>query len=283
MTEFAILTHIMRGEHLAVLDDWVDFFGSSPSRLIAVGPPDPGVQESIQSWGKKRNVPIVLAAACEAKDILPNETKYLNHQFEVAATDLVALIKLDTFPAREGYSDWFSESLYLMRSTGAQFITGSTKPFRADEATVDPDFLLTRRVSNNFLVIEAPVWRRFQKLGSKLNHDFGRYFTEGAIEKICERDGDFGIRRLNSSNWRVFHTQAWGQEATRVRDAVKAGGRVLKPFLEGYQDDLFGRPLWEQYFMYAKPSRLKIWRIAFGRWRKAFLAKKVASSLSPPN
>ena len=267
----------MRAEHLAVLDDWVDFLGLLPSRLIAVRSTDQGIERSIQSWGEKTGVPVIFAGECESSSILPNETKYLNNQFELAETQLVVLVKLDTFPAREGYPNWFPDSLSLMQTTGAKFLTGSTKRFRADKGTAHSGFLITRRVSNNFLVIEAPIWRRFQTLGIDLDHDFGRYFTEGSIESICERDGDFGIRLLNTSSWRIFHTQAWGGEAPKIRAAVKVGGPPLKSYLEGYQDDLFGRPPWEQYFMYSKPSPLKRWRIALGRCRKTLLAKIVNS------
>ncbi|MEM6827009.1 MAG: hypothetical protein AAF553_03615 [Pseudomonadota bacterium] len=269
-TDFSLLTHIMRAEHLAVLDDWLDFIGHAPRRIIAVTSPGADVKESVRSWSAQKGTPMELAGECESSLIGPSETDYLNQQFEVAGSDLVMLVKLDTFPAREGHESWFKESMSLMGTTGAQFLTGSTKPFRADGPTTDADHLITRRISNNFLVIEAPVWRRFQKLGRELDHDFGRFYTEGAVEHICQRDGGFGIRRLNTSSWRVFHTQVWDDRATAIREAVKTGGAALGPFLDGFEDDLFGKPAWERYFMYPRPSRLKLLRIALGRWRRRF-------------
>jgi hypothetical protein len=268
MVDYSLLTIIMHQDHLAVLDDWIDFIAYPPRRLVTVTSPSASLRDLISAWGSNRNIPVVFSGECDASEIAEYEGKYLRQQFDLVGEDTCIVVRLDTFPARQGHSDWLINSMDRMTKEGAKFITGSTKRYRSDEPTDNPNYLKTRRISNNFLIVEAPVWRALYARGEGFRGEFGRYYAEGIIEKLCAIDNIFGMRIANTNHWRVLHTQAWGSTAPQVREAVKNGGDAILPFLDGYQDDLFGRPLWEQYFMYPKPSRMKLLRITLGRWRR---------------
>lgn len=282
MNSISILTNVMRREHVGFVDDWLDFIGCTPETLIVVTGHDPKIEEDLRALSHDRGIRLENTGTADPGHLKNDETAYLRRQFAACETDLAILVRLDSFPFRSGHEDWLEDLTQKMRKAGAFFITGSTLPFRSDTTIArERDVMLTKRISNNFLVINPRKWLSLQ-VPTGQPSSFGRYESEGRIETFCRDTGEFGLRRVNAQDWRIFHVQVWDARMQDIRDRFRRWVGISR-FLKGYQDDI--RHPWEEHYMTKAPSRGKLVKIWLGgiRSRPLVEAIRLARRIFPRN
>lgn len=265
-TSFDVVVHPAALSELTVLSDWLDFMSWPPAKIVAFVGEDPAIAEELTKICDSRGVNLDVLGVKSGKEFFHSESKSLFEQFEAVSADLALLIKLDTLPFRSARDNWLEEVLTVKEQTGALFISGGTQPYKADDPTSSQEFLKTKRVSNNFLMIAPQDWLRIHTARGTRENIEDRYATERNLEFHCAETEDFGIRCVNSPDWRVFHTQVWGNDVFALREKFRAGYRVQR-FLKGYQDDLY-HP-WQAHYLHAAPNALKLARIKFGEFRQS--------------
>ena len=260
----SLITNVMARGHLAVLGDWIGFLDLPLVELVLALAPDPALEAEVAGFAARRGLGLTITARTTPAELAAAETDHLTAQFRAATGDLAVVVRLDTLPFRSTGNDALHEALARLDAERF-FITGSTRPFRADRV-VDPGRIaLTGRVSNNFLVISPQVWldsRPRAGAGTGL----GRFETEGDLEALCARTGRGGFRLLNRPDWRIFHTQVWDDRLETLRADFRAG-RGIAPFLRGHEDDQVFE--WERYWGPVPPSALRRWRTTLGALRRA--------------
>jgi hypothetical protein len=264
--DYRLLTHVMDARHLLILDDWLSFLAVPPKGLTLVIGKDVRIREAVESYCRERSLAVDITDTAAPEELKAEETRFLMRQFGAVGQGMCLVLRLDTFPFRIGHEQWLNTAEGYMKEREALFLTGSTRPYRGDVPTGIPYLLLTGRLSNNMLFVEAQTWQMIQNEMARETFRFHRFATEGLFELYCARTGAGGLRRINTSDWRVFHTQAWGDRADTVRSVFRSGGRAVDAFLEGYEDDQL-HP-WDQYFMYPRPSAVHRAWIRLGRLRR---------------
>lgn len=263
---FDLLTHVMASEHCRILRDWFEFLDVLPKRVVVIVGESPEIETALRSVCDPVGVGVTIAATCRPEDLKKREPEFVEPQFRVANPGLVMLVKLDTLPYRRPGLRWQAAAVAAMKKHDAVFATGSTLPWRADIATDDPRYALTRDVSNNFLLIDRDSWLRIQNIERETAAELGRFANERAIDDYCRKTWRFGLRLLNRPGFRVFHTQEWGPRMRFVRWCFR-NGIALNAFLNGVEDDRVATPT-HRYYMQPESMPIKAARIAFGRWRR---------------
>jgi len=247
----SLLTHVLDAKHLVVLQDWLEFVGREFDELVVIISDCSEIKMALEQLCHEYEATLRIAGTANPTTAEGwNEDAHLTKQFQTAKSDYVLLFKLDTLPYRQEYQDWLDETLAILIAKKAIFITGSTQPFLND-LPLDEDHYLTQRVSNNFLIIDPKRWLNLQDRYRECTRDRGRFASEARLEICCEETREFGIRRKNKANWRVFHTQLWDNRLISARQKFKNGYKV-EDYMRGYQDNL-GDP-WRSYYLHPVPS-----------------------------
>ena len=271
VTHFNLITTIMNPIHLIILDDWLVFLDIKPQSLILSIGRSTETRQAVESFASDRGLDLAITAEVDAVDLLEGDRHRKMQQFEAAGQGLCMHITLDAFPFRVGHANWLPSVVETMTETEALFFTGTTKEYRADVDTGIPNYFKTKKVSESMLLVEADKFLGIQRGLEAEAARYGRFGSEGLLELHCQRTGEYGLKRLNSHDWRVFHTQIWDERAGTVREAFQKGGKAIDSFMNGYQDDDF-HP-WEKYFMYPRPSAFRRARIELGRIRREIVRK----------
>jgi len=246
----ALLTHILDIKHLVVLEDWFTFVRRPFSELVVIVSGDHDITSTLERLCAKHGAELKIAGTAQPSSAESwDEDGYLTKQFQAAKADHALLFKLDTLPFRHGYNGWFNETISLMEAQNACYITGSTQPFLKD-LHVDENHLITERASNNFLVIRPKYWLEVQEKYRSRTKNRGRFASEARLEIHCAETENFGIRRKNRSDWRVFHTQLWDDRLLSARQKFKQGHRI-EQYMAGYQDHLADP--WKSYYLHPVP------------------------------
>jgi hypothetical protein len=267
-SSIALLTFVLQPHHVAVVEDWIDFFDHGLAELIVHVGADPGIVESLELLCSRRKLALQVLGTVTAKETTADELSLLYLQFAAVRSDLACMVRLDTLPYRRPGLRWQDDALAAMRKIDAPFVTGAAKPFRADVALPDPRFLRTQRVSNCFIILSPAFWRTGQGDRTDAEQRFGRFSSEGSIEDYLVATNTWGLRCVNSRDFRVFHCQEWGPRLLKVRQAFKAGHRI-SPFLRGYQDDVMGAR--ETFYLHPRPPLIKRLRIWLGAQRRKLI------------
>lgn len=268
---FSFLIHIMHTRELRVLDDWMAFLNSPPTRLIAVLGEDPALEQEVAGFCDRYGMGLEVVGRATPKTLMVNERHFLRTQFEAAGGDLCGICKLDTIPFRSGSDHWVADVLAAMTREEALFVTGSTLPYRADRLLDGSRYLSTKQFSLNFAFMRGPVWKEIQDRWEVELAHLGRFIPEGAVEHHCQVENLHGLRLVNTSEFRVFHTQEWGDRMDKVRARFKAGSGIDR-YLKGCQDDFMGPN--EAYYMLPKPPLSKRARVAAGQWRRKLIGER---------
>ena len=271
MIQYNLITTVMDIRHLIILDDWLTFLGVKPQSLVVSVGKSAGTRQALESFSADRNLDLNITAEVELVDLQEGDRQRKLHQFEAVGEGLCMHVTLDAFPFRTAHTNWLAKVVEAMAETNAFFFTGTTKKYRSDTDTLIPDLFKTKRVSESMLLVNSNKFLDVQRDLDAEASQFGRFGSEGLVELHCQRTGEYGLRRLNSHDWRVFHTQIWDERADAVREAFQKGGKAIDPFMNGYQDDDF-HP-WEKYFMHPRPSAIKLARIELGRIRREIARK----------
>lgn len=271
---YTLLTNIAQEHHLAILDDWLEFLGTPPAAINAVLPENPELASRVAEFCQSRSVPFVQSAVIFDRAAMANESIPLMDQMKFVSTDWAFIVRLDTFPFRSGHATWLSDAINKLEQGSYPFMTGSTRTYRADKTTDNQSILQTQRISNNTLLVDPKFW--IEVLEHTIEEgqlEQNIFFAEASVERYCAKSDVWGLRKLNSPDWRVFHVQAWGPEQTEMRRLFREGHRIGE-YMSGFEDD-FNHP-WDRYYLSPKPSIYRRAKIHLGRFRRDF-----ASSVLP--
>lgn len=259
---YSLVTNVLDEKHLRVLQDWLDFFDWPPVEIVAIVGNRGRTKASLGAFCNARKLKLRVVGYAAAKELKENEPSYMRASLQAVRTGTAVQVHLDTLPYRVDGHAWQERALELVRNSGAIYITGSTRAYRLDWGAEDPDFLFTRRLSNNFLMMSPVEWLHIQDERHSEVERFGRFSTESAIEGYCAETGRFGLRIRNGAEMRIFHTQEWGARMYEIRRRMHLG-QGIGPFIDGFQDDV--TEPWDEFYEYPRPSRLAL---AFARVRR---------------
>lgn len=264
---YSLVTKLMDLSHLIVLRDWLEFLHFKPTDINLYTPFSElhSIRQYLQL--DSRDTVINIHTPLPMEDIRESETQILRRLVRSCKTEVFVTVNLDTLPYRIGNDMWFEEIYDQVLHQKVMFFTGCGLLFRKDIQIEDQPFLKTQRFSNNFGVIRKDSWLNYMCSYNpeQLEPEVQRYFSEWVIEEGCCHDQKHGLRRYNSSDWRVFHVQQWDGKLLETREKFRRG-KNIQPFLNRYFED--HQHPWEWYYNYPKPSLLKLARMKFGAWRK---------------
>jgi len=245
----AVLTNVLDIQHIPILEDWINFCNGSINELVVLTSKDRKILEVLKEICFRENITLKwVGYAAAGKDW--DEDGYLRSQLDTTHCDYALMVKLDTIPFRSGHKNWFLDSISLMLKKNAFFITGTTQPYRADRS-INDRYMTTQRVSNNFLIIRPSDWLSLQEKYTEETKNRGRFAAEARLEIHCKQTDLYGIRILNSNNWRIFHTQLWDERLLIARQKFKEGIDISK-YMKGFQDNMSDP--WKSYYMHPVPS-----------------------------
>lgn len=265
---YTLLTNIAQAHHLAILDDWLEFLAVPPAAISAVLPDNPDVEAQVVDFCRARGITFVPTEIKFDRAAMQNETPLLLEQIGTTKTEWAMVVRLDTFPFRSRHKDWLQVAEQALRDNAAPFLTGATRLYRADQPTDNPNIVRTQRISNNFVFIKPDFWLEVIK-NARDTKDLQEniFFAEAAVETHCSTMNVWGLRWLNTPDWRVFHTQLWGPDQAEARKSYRKGYRIAE-YMWGVEDDQ--RHPWTRYYLSPKPSLVKRARIYLGRIRREF-------------
>ena len=270
---YSLLTKVLDPRHVVVLSDWLEFVSYPPAQLVAYVDDNEETRLRLDRLAVTFGVPWVPVRVTPGDDLKHRETKILRRMVDVAAAELVLFTNLDTLPFRSGpeNAQWLEEVVRRLKTDPQlAFFSAAGVTFKEDRAEDSGRYLLTQRFSNNCGLIAKETWRRMvdtydeASLGSL--PDVARYHSEWAIEEAVRREKLFGLRMIESLDWRVFHVQQWDERLLRTRDLFRRGVGVSK-YLNRVHDET--EHPWESHYSYPKPPLWRRLRIRLGRWRRA--------------
>lgn len=264
----SILTFVLQQHHCQLLEDWFDFFDHPVARLIVHVGSDARIPQTLADMCAARNIGFTNLGISSPDETTDNEQALLTAQFDAIETGLACVIRLDTLPFKAEGVRWQDDAFNTMASDGACYITGATRPYRADKHAGSAAVMLTQRLSNCFLIIAPDDWRRLQQGTQGSAERYGRFLVEGAAEDFLAERNLWGLRLLNRPELRIFHCQEWSTRILKVRRSFRAG-KGIKWFMKGYEDDFFGARA--KNYMQPGPPPLRQLRITLGAWRRKAL------------
>ena len=266
------LTKLMAVAHLPVLEDWMAFLPAPPARMVLYVPADPAVIAAARDFAEARPFPVQIFEARPGENLRQAETVILQRLLDGATERYAMLVNLDTLPFRRGEEGWYDEVIRGIEADPAcVFFTATGRFHRADRPGIAPHLLRTQRFSNNFAIVELAFWRRAMttwSMESVRGQGVERYHSEWALEQELTATGEYGLRRLASDSWRVFHVHQWGPELFVTREKFRAGRGTQAYAAKAFEDV---RHEWQGYFNGPKPPLLFRARVALGAARRRWL------------
>lgn len=265
--DYTFITNLLQTPSYPVLVDWLDFLPYPPKAFICFFGGNTDAETMVRDLCAARGIDLVVAPNDLTENIRHDELPVLRWQFGNVTTPWCIRVSLDTLAYRDDDFDWLSYAIDRIEAEDLVYMSGSTKRYRTDKPTADKGFLLTQRVSLNFVLIRPGDWLKMLDDFLATRDEVKRFNTEGCVEHYCTENNAWGLRLENLPGRRIFHVQEWRPRISMVRDAFRAG-RGIEPFMEGYCEDEVKMRLWRRYYMFPKPSLLRRVRISFGGWRR---------------
>jgi hypothetical protein len=267
-----------------VLDDWLQFLGGRPRRVIfAVSPLTgaPPVYEELRGEGL---IDQILYVEPRGRSVMEIDSEALRMVVEAAPTDWVLLIKLDTLPYRLGHDGWLGHAMERIQRHGLFGMTGSSAMMKL--SPLEEGYSLTQKFSNNFSIVRRSDWlntvnacvgQEYGQAGAGAPRFLGdqvRFLNEYAIESHLELTGRQMLVRHESRDWSVFHVNVWGENLRNVRTSYRNRRRIDRFLTSGDPPRGPFRYPWQKYYGYPKPPFLTLMRIVLGRWRRNLFGKQ---------
>lgn len=268
MQHFDLIAKLAQYNHLTVLKDWLTFFQQSPQKIVLYSDLDPvQVEQSLEKVGF--NGQLILVPFSEGDDLKNNETGILEKLVEKCQEEIYISVNLDTL-AYTSESNWLPKIIEELRNDEYQFFTGCGLIFESDQPIVGTEYLKTQRFSYNFCIMKKALWQDIMNeyRNAEIDESIRKFHCEWAVEQAAKKYGYWGLRRLDSMHWRVFHVQEWGPRMEIVRHNFFAG-KGIKSFANKIHENT--KHPWEQYYDFPKPNILKLVRIWLGEKRKRLL------------
>lgn len=99
-----------------------------------------------------------------------------------------------------------------------------------------------------------------------------RFHSEWALEEEFRQKNLFGLRRVETLDWRVFHVNQWGDRLFKTRDLFQRGVDIQR-YLNRVHEDSVHRLDYDYYYNYPQLAfirRIKIW---VGKHRRAIWSR----------
>lgn len=268
---FTLLTKVLDARHTLILRDWLDFLTVFPDELVVYMPNRDDIYQSVDELCKNFQITWKAVYAFQEDDLSNNETAVLSRMVQQVNSEYLLFVNLDTLPYRNRLKDntWLQEVFTkLDRNNQLVFFSGCGLIFRDDKSDGSGKYLQTQRFSNNFGLVRKDFWvnamqkRRIDQLHDPNSH---RYHSEWALEEELRQEKLFGIRRIETPDWRVFHVQQWDDRLFKTRDLFRQGVDIKK-YLNRVHEDCLGR--WDYYYNYPKPPLTRRIRVWVGKYRR---------------
>lgn len=269
---FTLLTKVFDARHTVILKDWLEFLTVAPKELVVYLPENPDIYHAVDQLCQEYQIlwkPIYIAPG---EDVKNNETDVLLRMVKRVNSEYLLLINLDTLPYRDrAETNWLQEVFtQLQQNQQLVFFSGCGLVFRGDKAK-SKNYLQTQRFSNNFGLIRKDFW-----LAAIANHSVDhireagadRFHSEWALEEEFQQKNVYGLRRIETLDWRVFHVQQWGDRLFETRDLFHRGVRV-EQYLNRVHEDCVSS--WDYYYNFPKPPLLHRIRVWTGKYRRLVL------------
>lgn len=265
MSQYDLIAKLAQYNHLVVLRDWLDFFQQYPQKIVLYSDLDyEKVKLALEKYGFKGQ--LILVPFSEGDDLKNNETGILEKLVARCDEEIYVSVNLDTL-AYTSESNWLPKIIESLKNDEYQFLTGCGLLFEADQPVNGTEFLRTQRFSYNFCVMKKSLWQSImdEYRDAEIDESIRKFHCEWAVEQAAKKYGYWGLRRLDSMHWRVFHVQEWGPRMEKVRRNFFAGKRI-----KSYANKTFERTQhpWERYYMHPKPSLAKLLKIKLGSFKK---------------
>lgn len=268
---FTLLTKVLALHHCVILRDWLAFLSDPPLEMLIYGPSDAPIAKEIEQLSQEFRIPWRAMPARPEDDLKNHETQVMSRMVGEARAEYLLLIHLDTLPyRRDGHEPaWLQEAFARLTSDDRlKFFSGCGVRFIEDQLEVSGKYRRTQRFSNNFGLISKQFW-----LESMANHglesitdDVGRRFhSEWAIEEELRQKNLWGLRPVDTMDWRVFHVHQWDDRLLKTRELYRRGVKVSKYLNRIHDIQMYP---WVYYYNFPRPPMLRRIRIWAGKWRR---------------
>jgi hypothetical protein len=260
---------VLDARHVVVLEDWLSFVTLPPADMAVYVHDDEEAVLRVDAAARARGVRWTPVVARPGEDLANGESVILQRLADATSGKYVMTVNLDTLPFRAGAAEerWLEEAFDLLENQGFAHLTGDGIMFREDRAHRSGRFFETKCFSNNFGLIERAFWQAAldrHPPGSK-GHEGRKFHSEWAVNEEVRRLGRWGLRRVHTPSWRVFHVQQWDDRLFETR-ALFRRGVGIKPFLNCVWEDK--RHVWQRHFNYPKPPLARRLRVRLGELRR---------------
>ena len=204
-------------------------------------------------------------------DLKLNETAVLKRMVSAAQGDYILFVNMDTLPHRDDGKEpaWLQEVFTLLQLQDIYFFFSNCGVcFAEDKIGLDGKYYFTQRFSNNFGLLAKHLWTRSidrHPVETIRDPSGVRFHSEWAIEEEVRLSGKFGLRRVESMQWRAFHVHQWGDRLYKTREMFHRGIGIKRYLNKVHSMDTHP---WDYYYNYPKPPLLNRLRIWAGRRRR---------------
>lgn len=270
---YTLITKVLDPRHIAILRDWLEFLSIPPTELIIYFPNRQDIYNEMSSFYAETQIPWKPCQAQEDEDLKNNETEILLRMINIANSQYILLCNLDTLPYRNGpYENFWLQEVFsrLQNDNQLVFFSNCGVTFQADELEPSGRYFRTQRFSNNFGLIKRKTWLSIinhRGIDQIPNEATRRFHSEWALEEDFRENNLFGLRRLDTVNWRVFHVQQWDDRLFKTRELFRKGVNITHYLNRVYEEV---RHNYDFYYNYPNPSLLRQIRVWIGAKRRLF-------------
>jgi len=257
-----------------VLNDWLEFLGARPREVIAVdGGSDRHTQEICWRLFQEGRIDKLYAIRPEHPENHKDLCFIQEYRAgDLASSDYLLWIKIDTLPFREGHDDWLDEAYELLERDDTFAVSGSFNIHSLHHEAWD-GWYFSEKCSENFAVMKRESFRAalLEFAGDYIERGFkgenpaastgqSRYLVEVAFEQYMKRHDLYSLVKVEDPSWTIFHTNARGEALTRLREKYRRRERVERSMNAGIHNSTPGRGYYGRFL----DGRWKALRVTLG-------------------
>jgi hypothetical protein len=275
--------HVGSAKSLAVLQDWIDFFGAAANHVRMVTATSYAQCFTADTFHTLFPRAEIVDLDPIGQSVTELDSPAVLHAITTAPTRWVAIVKLDTLPYRTASdSDWLNRAVAAAASRQCWGITfGAShrcRPF-------SPRYAETQSFSQNCAIINRVAWEHSFTNGNpdlstrvrqRLNSAQDRYLMEATIESELAKNDIWNLRLVDSSAFSIFHINKWEDELLEIRDRYLRRDGIM-PYLNGphaLPKPSWTIPGWRRYYGHPRPSLRFRARCLAGRLKRFILTNR---------
>ncbi|NJR38451.1 MAG: hypothetical protein HC781_05900 [Leptolyngbyaceae cyanobacterium CSU_1_4] len=273
---FTLLTKVMDARHTIVLRDWLEFLTVLPQDLVVYIPNQDDIHQALEVLCTDFQLTWKPVFVSPEDDLKNHETAVLLRMVNQVNSKYLLFVNLDTLPYRQGNEEnaWLQDVFDKMVDDRWVFFSGCGVMFHGDRPLdAAGNYLCTQRFSNNFGLLRKDLWMsaiQNYSLEEAEKAGCSRFHSEWALEEEFRQNNLFGLRRVDTLNWRVFHVQQWGDRLFKTRDLFQRGVGVQR-YLNRVHEDSIDRL--DYYYNYPQPPLSRRIRIWIGKYRRTIWSR----------